>query len=113
MNKVETRVEALWNVLASETLSVEQRERLRIALGRRIHEDGTLRVVSRTERTQRGNRRAAVERLRALVAAALVPRKRRKRTRTTRAAVEKRLNAKRRRSEIKRGRAGGGGVAGE
>jgi ribosome-associated protein len=113
VNKVETRVEALWNVAASEALSVEQRVRLRTVLGRRLHEDGTLRVVSRTERTQRGNRRAAIERLRAIVAAALVPRKRRKRTVTSRAAVEARLAAKRRRSGIKRGRSGRGGGAEE
>lgn len=108
VNKVETRVEALWNVPASEALSDEQKSRLGAALGRRLHEDGTLRVVSRTERTQRGNRRAAIERLRAIVAAALVPRKRRKRTVTSRSAIEARLAAKRRRSGIKRGRSGRG-----
>lgn len=113
VNKVETRVEALWNMAASEALTDEQKARLRAALGRRLHEDGTLRVVSRTERTQRGNRRAAIERLRAIVAAALVPRKRRKRTATTRAAVEARLSAKRRRSEVKRARAGRGGTGEE
>ena len=111
VNKVETRVEALWNVEASGALSAEQKERLRTVLGRRLHEDGTVRVVSRTERTQRGNRKAAIERLRALVAAALVPRKRRRRTTTTRAAVEARLQAKRRRSAVKRARSGPGGGA--
>lgn len=111
VNKVETRVEVLWNVEASGALSVEQKERLRTVLGRRLHEDGTVRVVSRTERTQRGNRKAAIERLRALVGAALVPRKRRRRTTTTRAAVEARLQAKRRRSAVKRARSGPGGGA--
>jgi ribosome-associated protein len=111
VNKVETRVEALWNVEASGALSAEQKQRLRTALARRLHEDGTVRVVSRTERTQRGNRKAAIERLRALVAAALVPRKRRRRTTTTRAAVEARLQAKRRRSAVKRARSGPGGGA--
>jgi len=109
VNKVETRVEALWNVEASGALSAEQKERLRAALGRRLHEDGTVRVVSRTERTQRGNRKAAIERLRAMVGAALVPRKRRRRTTATRGAVEARLQAKRRRSETKRARSGPGG----
>jgi ribosome-associated protein len=106
VNKVETRVEALWNIEASEALTEEQRGRLRSALGHRLHEDGTIRVVSRTERTQRGNRRAAIARLRSLVAAALAPRKRRKRTVKTRAAVEARLSEKRRRGAIKRGRSG-------
>lgn len=102
VNKVETRVEALWNVEASMALTPEQRERLRSVLGRRLHEDGTLRVVSRTERTQRGNRRAAIARLRDLVARALAPRKRRKRTSATRSSVEARLSAKRRRGDVKR-----------
>lgn len=106
VNKVETRVEALWNIEASDALTDEWRGRLRNALGHRLHEDGTIRVVSRTERTQGGNRRAAIERLRALVAAALAPRKRRKRTVKTRSAVEARLSEKRRRSAIKRGRSG-------
>lgn len=106
MNKVETRVEARWNVEASTALTGEQRERLRTALSRRLHEDGTVRVTSQTERTQRGNRAAAVERLRALVAAALAPRRRRKPTVKTRAAEEARLRAKHRRSAMKRARSG-------
>lgn len=111
VNKVETRVEALWNVETSAALTRSQRERLRSMLAGRIHEDGTIRVVSRTERTQRGNRAAAVERLRTLVSRALAPRRRRKATTKTRAAEEARLREKRRRSALKRARsarAGGG-----
>ena len=104
VNKVETKVEALWDLESSTAVSAEQRERLRAALGRRIHDDGTLRATSQTERTQRGNRAAAVERLRRLVAAALAPRKRRRPTAKPRAAKEARLADKRRRSELKRGR---------
>ena len=106
VNKVETRVEAVWNMETSAALTGAQRERLRAALARRIHEDKTIRVVSRTERTQLGNRRAAVARLRALVAAALAPRRRRKPTMKTRASEEDRLQAKRRRSVLKRSRGG-------
>jgi len=107
VNKVETRVEAIWNVETSTALSGPQRERLRSALQSRIHEDGTLRVTSRTERTQRGNREAAIERLRRLVAAALAPRRRRRATVKTRASDEARLRQKRRRSTVKRDRSGG------
>jgi ribosome-associated protein len=103
VNKVETRVEAVWNVEASAVLTGLQKERLLAALARRVH-DGTIRVVSRTERTQLGNRRAAIARLRALVAAALAPRRRRKATVKTRASEESRLQAKRRRSALKRSR---------
>ncbi|HLQ65689.1 MAG TPA: alternative ribosome rescue aminoacyl-tRNA hydrolase ArfB [Candidatus Limnocylindrales bacterium] len=104
VNKVETKVEALWNLQSSTAVTTEQRERLRVALHRRVHDDGTLRVTSQTERTQRGNRAAAVERLRRMVATALAPRRRRKATAAPRAAKEARLADKRRRSVLKRGR---------
>jgi ribosome-associated protein len=107
VNKVETKVEALWNVETSDALTDEQRARLRTALGRRIHADGTVRVTSQAERTQLRNRHAAIERLREIVAKALAPRRRRKKTSKPRGANETRLQEKRRRSEIKRGRADG------
>ena len=104
VNKVETKVEAVWSVVDSDSLTAEQKERLRDALGSRLSADGTLRVVSQRERTQGGNREVAIERLRSIVAAALRPRKKRTRTRTPRAAKEARLEEKKRRATVKRGR---------
>jgi ribosome-associated protein len=109
VNKVETKVEAIWNVETSDALTDEQRHRLRSALGRRIHADGTVRVTSQAERAQLRNRDAAIGRLREIVAKALAPRRNRRKTSKPRAADEARLQAKRRRSETKRGRADGGG----
>ena len=48
VNKVETKVEALWNVETSVAITDEQRDRLRAALARRIHDDGTIRVTSQS-----------------------------------------------------------------
>ena len=107
VNKVETKVEALWNVETSDAVTEDQRSRLRAALGRRIHTDGTVRVTSQAARTQLRNRQSAIERLREIVAQALAPRRRRKKTSKPRAANETRLHEKRRRGEIKRGRAEG------
>ncbi|HKQ19301.1 MAG TPA: alternative ribosome rescue aminoacyl-tRNA hydrolase ArfB [Candidatus Eisenbacteria bacterium] len=104
VNKVETKVEAVWSVAESDSLTAEQKERLRDALGSRLSADGTLRVVSQRERTQGGNREVAIERLRSIVAAALRPRKKRTRTRAPRAAKEARLEEKKRRATVKRGR---------
>lgn len=104
VNKVETRVEAVWNIEESASLTAEQKARLRSVLGRRISADGSLRVVSQRERTQGANRDVAVERLRTLVAAALAPRKKRTRTRPPRAAAEVRLEQKKRRAAVKRER---------
>lgn len=107
VNKVETRVEAVWDVAGSPALSDEDRARLLAALGRRVHADGTIRVVSQKERTQRRNRDAAVARLRELVAAALRPRKKRAATRPTAGSKESRLAEKKRRGETKRRRVRG------
>ena len=104
VNKVETKVEAVWNVDESESLTVEQKARLRSALGHRLSADGSLRVVSQRERTQGRNREVAIERLRTMVATALAPRKKRTRTRPPRAAAEVRLEQKKRRAAVKRDR---------
>lgn len=102
VNKVETKVEASWNIEASGALTPDQRRRLRDALGRRIAADGTIRATSQRHRTQARNRNAAIERLRALVAAALHPRKERTRTEPHPAARERRVRFKRRRGVAKR-----------
>jgi len=108
VNKVETRVEAFWNLETSEAISDAERSRLRAALASKLNADGSLRVVSQKYRSQARNRDAAVERLRAIVAAALAPRKRRRATGPTQAAVTRRLEEKKRRSALKRDRGRGG-----
>ncbi|HEU4333963.1 MAG TPA: alternative ribosome rescue aminoacyl-tRNA hydrolase ArfB [Candidatus Eisenbacteria bacterium] len=103
VNKVETRVEAVWDLEASE-LPAATKARIRAALGSRVAADGTLRVVSQRFRSQSRNREAAVERLRALVAAALKPRPKRRPTAPTQASRRERLDQKLRRAEVKRER---------
>lgn len=104
VNKVETRVEASWNLEASGAISEDQRARLRVVLKSRLNADGSIRVVSQKFRSQRRNRDAAVERLRALVAAGLAPKKRRRATAPTKTAVARRLEEKKHRSALKRHR---------
>jgi ribosome-associated protein len=101
VNKTETKVEARWNVRASRALAEGTRRRLIAALAPRLAEDGTLRVVARRSRSQAANREEALARLRALVSAALKPRKRRRPTKPTAAARARRLDAKRRQSRKK------------
>jgi ribosome-associated protein len=105
VNKVCTRVTLLFDVEASQSLHYRQRERIEEKLASRIGKDGILRVVSQKHRTQKANREAALERFIALVAAALEPRRRRKPTAVPREVKEGRLEAKKRRSRIKRARA--------
>ncbi len=104
VNKVETRVEALWDLDASPTFTDAQKARIRSELPTRVGADGTIRVVSQRHRSQARNREAAIERLRALVLEALRPRRKRRATRPTQASQESRMESKRRRSETKRGR---------
>jgi ribosome-associated protein len=79
-------------------LSEEQKRRLRARFGRRVT------AIAQDARSQARNRDLAVERLRERIAAALRPRKRRRPTRATGASRERRLAAKRRRSQVKRER---------
>jgi len=102
VNKVETRVEAEWNLDASETFSAPEKARVREALGRRVASDGTVRVASQRHRSQVRNREAAVERLRALVEEALRPRRKRVGTKPTAGSRAVRLEQKKRRAATKR-----------
>jgi ribosome-associated protein len=104
VNTASTRVEVTWNVMASAALGDAEKARLRTALATRLDAGGLLRVVASDTRSQRQNRELAEQRLASLVRQALVvPRKRRK-TRPTRASVERRLDTKRRAGEKKRAR---------
>lgn len=102
VNKVETRVELLFDVARSPSLSDSDRERILKHLGSKIDTAGILRVVAQESRSQWRNREEAVERFAALLRAALKPKKKRIATRVSAGAREKRLEQKRRRSRIKK-----------
>ena len=97
-NVTASRIEAVFDIAASPTLSDEQRSRLQEKLGDRVS------AVAQDARSQARNRELALERLRGRLAAALVRQKRRRPTRPSRAARERRLEQKRRTSERKRRR---------
>lgn len=94
--KTETRVEAVFDVPASATLSAGQKRRLLARVG------PVVRAQAQDERSQARNRELALERLAATIASGLrVPRARRP-TAPTPAARERRLEGKRQRAETKR-----------
>jgi ribosome-associated protein len=98
--KTETRVEALFDVERSEALTETQKRRVLARAG------PTLRAVAQDERSQSRNRELALERLVGQLQEALrVPRRRRP-TKPSQQSVERRLEEKRRRSQLKRRRAG-------
>jgi ribosome-associated protein len=102
VNTAATRIQLTWDVGASPSLSERRRQILLSRLSGRIDQQGVLRIVVDTHRSQHRNREEAVERLAALLADALRPRKKRRPTRPPARAKEKRLKEKKHRGEVKR-----------
>jgi ribosome-associated protein len=106
VNKVATAVELRFDVAAS-SLPDEIKRRLTTLSGGRLTADSILLIDSREHRTQARNREAARERLIALIRQAARRPKKRRATRPNAGARERRLQSKRRRSEIKKLRGSG------
>jgi ribosome-associated protein len=94
-NVTASRIEAVFDVEASESLTDRQRDLLREKLGSQIT------AVAQDARSQARNRELALERLRDKLAAGLRRPKPRRPTKPSRAARERRLEQKRRTSERK------------
>jgi len=97
-NVTASRVEAIFDVEASETLNDAQKRRVISRLGPRVT------AVAQDARSQARNRELALERLQQRLAGALAPERPRHATRPTAASVERRLQSKRRRSTRKQTR---------
>ena len=97
-NTTESRVEASFDVAASATLSEEQKARVAARLGPRVT------ATAQDTRSQLRNRELALQRLAARLSHALEVRRPRTATRPTTASKRRRLEAKKRRGEIKRER---------
>jgi ribosome-associated protein len=104
VNKVASAAQLRFLLPQNVSLPVTARNRLRRLAGQRLIDDGTILFKSVSERTQEGNRRAALERLESLIRAALVEPKIRKKTRPTQGSKERRIEAKKRRGATKLGR---------
>lgn len=108
VNKVSTAVELRFDVVRS-TLPDDVKRRLRTLARNRISEDGLLLIDSRVHRSQLDNREAARERLIELLKKAAIRPKKRRATRPSISARERRIDAKKRRGEIKSQRRRRGG----
>jgi ribosome-associated protein len=105
-NTTASRIEASFDVAASEALTDEQKHRIMARLGPRVV------AVAQDERSQTRNRELALQRLAHRLQTALAPRRPRHPTRPTRSSVAQRLEAKRRQSARKRDRRRPGGDEG-
>ena len=101
VNKVATAVHLRFDVARSSSLPEDVAERLVRLAGKRMTSDGVLVIRARRFRTQEGNRRDALKRLEELIRKAEVRPYVRKRTRPSLRAKQKRLEAKKKRGELK------------
>ena len=104
VNKVETAVIAYFPVEASQLLSPEQKHIVQQKLSNRINSEGELIVKAQTFRTQLENKEEAIRKTNELITAALKKKKMRIPTKPSKQVREKRLEEKKRSSQIKEGR---------
>ena len=104
VNKVETRIELRFDLAGSAVFDAATKQRLRERLGKRVSEDGVVRVVAQMHRSRARNEAEARARLVALLQRALAAPRPRRPTRPTQASRQRRLDAKRQRAASKRAR---------
>lgn len=103
VNTTDTRVELIWSLTDTTTLSPTQKELASQRLSNRLV-GGTIVVVSSQYRSQHRNREAARVRLEELVTRAIIPPTPRRPTRPSRSSTQRRIESKKRRSALKQGR---------
>jgi len=101
VNTSSTRIELWWDAARSPSLTEPQRALMLQRLASRLTDDGWLRLVAGTTRSQAQNKEETISRFRDLLARSLTPVKARKPTRPGKAAKERRLSEKRKHSERK------------
>jgi ribosome-associated protein len=107
VNKNETAVALLFDLANSPSLNDAERARAQAKLANRLNNAGVLRIESQDSRSQLKNREEVTRRFAQLLRDALLVPKRRIKTKPTRASIERRLDAKKRRGAAKRGRRSG------
>lgn len=104
VNKVASAIHLRFDIRRSASLSERIKARLLALDDHRVTADGVLIIKSQEHRNRERNRRAALDRLRELVQSVLTEPRPRKKTQPSRQAREERVEAKRRRGELKKAR---------
>jgi len=104
VNKVATAVQLHFDAVHSASLPEPVRARLMQIAGNRMSKDGVLVITANRYRTQEANKEDALNRLVMLIREAAHPPRKRRATRPSRSAIERRLNKKRRQALKKRER---------
>jgi ribosome-associated protein len=97
-------VEGYWKIAASNLLNEAQKALLNEKLANKITQEGFLLVKSQTERSQLANKLLVIQKMNQLVKKALLVPKKRRPTRPSKAAKEKRMDSKKKWGEIKQTR---------
>lgn len=108
VNKVNSKAEIWLKLDAIVGMHPEAVERLKALAGRKVTDAGELHIIAEASRSQHQNREDALTRIRQLVLQAMVRPKPRKATKPSKAAKRRRLDAKKKRSQIKSNRRSGG-----
>jgi ribosome-associated protein len=102
VNKVSTKVELDFDVVNSNLLNDEQKAIILNKLRNKITKDGILQIISQTERNQLGNKEIVIKKFYEMMNKCFIIPKKRKLTKPSRSAKEKRLTSKKRDAEIKK-----------
>lgn len=103
VNKTESKVAIYFDIDAS-ALTLEQKEVLKQKYSNKINAEGELYLQSMASRSQLANKEAVIVKMQSLILSALVPPKKRKKTKPTWSSIEKRLESKKIVSEKKKNR---------
>jgi ribosome-associated protein len=102
VNKVNTKVELHFNIQRSVRLSDHEKQLISVELKNKINRNGELILMSQSERSQLENKKRVIKKFYDLLSKALTVKKIRYQTRPTSGSKEKRIEEKKKRSEIKR-----------
>jgi ribosome-associated protein len=108
VNKVNSKAVLRWAILTSPSLPEDVRRRFLSQFRSRVTDAGDVVISSQEFRDQSRNVAECLEKLRSMIASVAVAPRPRRRTKPSRGSIERRLNAKKRRSQTKSGRRDGG-----
>lgn len=106
VNKVSTKVELDFDVVNSALLTDEQKAIILTKLSNKITKEGILQIVVQAERSQLANKEIAIKKCYDLLNKCFIVTKKRKATKPSKSSKERRLQTKKRDSEIKKSRRG-------
>ncbi|HXB43402.1 MAG TPA: alternative ribosome rescue aminoacyl-tRNA hydrolase ArfB [Puia sp.] len=104
VNKVETMVEGYFDISNSLLIDEKQKQILKEKLANRINSEGILQVKSQVHRSQLANKEEVISKMNGLIAKAMIKQKKRIATKPSKKSKEKRIESKKKQSEIKTAR---------